>query len=143
MIFEWTTGEEPYLEVDVPAGSTDLSGYHALSLRSCQGTRHPETVALDGPLSFTVALMDGAGVSASVDFAHYGLITAPYARTGEGSGTGWANEFSTVRIRLLDFTADGSGLDLSDVRTVRLDFGASFGSERGRVGLDDLELTVR
>lgn len=143
LMFEWTTGEEPYLEIDIPEGSEDLTGYRFLSLRACQGTRHPETVALDAPLHFTVALVDGVGVSSSIDFAEYGMLTEPYARVGEGSGEGWANEFATVRLRLLDFTNDGSGLDLSDIRTVRLDFGGSFGSDRGRVGLDDIEITVR
>jgi hypothetical protein len=52
---------------------------------------------------------------------------------------GWQNEFVSVRIRLADFRVD-SDIDLSRIAAVRFDFGAEFGSARGRIGLDDIEL---
>ena len=77
--------------------------------------------------------------------AYGGGIEQPYARRDEtpegGMGMGWANEFETIRIRIADFLHTGVAIDLSDVRTVRLEFGASFGSSQGRLGFDDLHLT--
>jgi hypothetical protein len=141
VVFDWTLGGEHYYEIEIVPGERDFRDHRFLSLRACQGTRHPETVALNGPLHFTVTLCDGQGASSSIGFASYGDITRPYLRTGLGTGAGWANEFNTVRIRLCDFENDGSGLDLSDIVAVRLDFGAAHGSARGRIGLDDVELT--
>lgn len=138
VMFDWTTGMTPSLDYEVPAGEGDFSGGGYLQLRAAEGTRHPETVALDGPLSFTVALVDRAGVEAGIDFAAYGRLTRPYQRAREGEGRGWQNEFSTVRIRLTDFLVDAPDLDLADIATVRLRFGAGYGSERGRIGIDDL-----
>ena len=59
-----------------------------------------------------------------------------------GGGVGWQNEFETIRIRLTDFTTNGSGLDLTDIRAVRLDFGDGFGSTQGRLGLDEVEFVL-
>ena len=59
-----------------------------------------------------------------------------------GGGAGWANEFETVRIRLTDFLNNGAALDLTDITRVRLQFGSSSGSSRGRLGIDDIELTT-
>jgi hypothetical protein len=72
--------------------------------------------------------------------AYGGGLEEPYQRTGCGAGTGWNNEFETLRLRLADFLNDGSGLDLTDVRTVALRFGPGWGSSVGRFGLDQLEL---
>jgi hypothetical protein len=53
-------------------------------------------------------------------------------------GTGWANEFESVRIPLAAFTTDGNPLDLGALQAVRFGFGAGFGAPRGRIGLDDI-----
>ena len=100
------------------------------------------TIAELGDLTFTVTLRDGSGTTSSVDIGAYGGgVEEPYQRDGAGEGVGWFNEFETIRIRLTDFLTNGSGLDLTDVEAVRLDFGPSFGSNEGRLGLDDVELT--
>ena len=49
---------------------------------------------------------------------------------------------NSVRIRLTDFLNNGSGIDLTDIVAVRFDFGAAYGSERGRIGVDDIEITI-
>ena len=135
-VFDWPTGSQKYYELEVIPAQRVFSDDTFLSFRACQGTHHPRTDALNSPLSFTVTLRDTSGTSSSIDFGSYGRITRTYLRSG-----GWANEFSTVRIRLTDFLANGSGLDLSDVEAVRFDFGSAFGSEQGRIGVDDIELT--
>jgi hypothetical protein len=140
-VFDWGAGAPRFYELEVVPSMRDFSERAFLSFRACQGTRHPQTVALDGPMSFTVTLRDGVGTSSSIDFGVAGRITRPYQRTGLGTGAGWANEFMTVRIRLADFQTNGSGIDLTDIAAVRFDFGAAFGSARGRIGLDDIAVT--
>ena len=96
-----------------------------------------------GDLTFDVTLVDGAGTRSSINAGAYGGgIEEPYQRTSCGSGTGWAADFETIRIRLTDYLTNASGLDLSDIRQVALEFGPTHGSSEGRLGLDDLELTT-
>jgi hypothetical protein len=139
-VFDWSPGTDAFYELEVVPTQRDFGDDGYLSFRAAQGTRHPETVALAGPLTFTVTLRDGTGATRSISIGNYGTITRPYQRTGSGTGAGWASELSTVRIPLDDF-ATGGGFDLSDVVAVRFDFGASFGSPRGRLTLDDVELS--
>ncbi len=75
---------------------------------------------------------------ASVDFGAYGRLPAIYPRGGSGNGEGWINEFETVRFHLGEFIAVAPELDVSDLSQLRLDFGPSYGSPEGRVGLDDI-----
>jgi len=141
MVFEWADGQEAFVEWEVPEGQGDWSELSVLSFRACQGSRHPNTVALDGSLSFSVTLLDGAGVESTVDFGAWGGLSSPYKRTGLGGGQGWANEFNTVRLPLSAFDTDGVALDLSEITAVRFELGGPFGSAMGRVGIDDLEVT--
>jgi hypothetical protein len=142
VVFDWNEKDASY-EIGLPKGAHDLRAYGYLSFRAAQGTRHPNTVSLDGPLSFTVVLVDGSGAESAVDISTFGVLTETYPRPGEGSGEGWANEFNTIRIPLTSFDADGRAFDLGDVRSVRFAFGPSYGSPLGRIGLDDVEVTFR
>jgi hypothetical protein len=139
LVFDWSPDAERFYEQEVAGSLRDFTEHEFLSLRAAQGTRHPETVALAGPVSFTVTLRDEAGVESSIALAEIATIPRPYARDGFGAGVGWQNEFVTVRIHLADFQV-GSVLDLSRIEAVRFDFGESWGTSRGRLGLDDLEL---
>ena len=47
-----------------------------------------------------------------------------------------------MRIRIADFENDGSGIDLTNIHAVRFEFGEEFGSPRGRIGVDDVQLTL-
>jgi hypothetical protein len=127
-------------------GGLDATQYEYLSFRACQGTRHPATIATTGDYTFVVMLADGSGGRNYINFAAYGGgIEEPYQRSGSGSGTGWQNEFETVRIRLSDFeTARGgtaSTLDLTDLQRIGFFFVAPSGIREVRLGVDDLELT--
>ena len=134
VVFGWTT--EGSYALDLPAAQQDWRPYAFLSLRAAQGTRHPNTEALAGPLTFSVTLTDAHGASATLPTGPAGLLTPPYRRTGTGSGAGWANEWGTLRLRLDDFV----GVDLSAITTLTLSFGGAAGSSPGRIGLDDIEL---
>jgi hypothetical protein len=142
-VFGWSAGTNRFLEYSIVEDGRDMSGGGFLSFRACQQTRHPLTVAETGDLTFTLSLIDGSGTSSSINIDAYGAgIQEPYQRVGSGVGAGWQCEFETVRVRLTDFLADGSGLELSDIRMVRFDFGNEFGSDQGRIGLDDIEVTL-
>jgi hypothetical protein len=138
VVFDWTT-DSTYI-TRIPDGLRDWRTWEVLSLRAAQGTRHPETVAHDGPLGFAVELIDGAERTVRVPIDPYGLVSAPYPRDGLGQGRGWQNEMNTVRVPLRAFVANGTGLDLADIRAVRLVFGTETGAVSGRLVLDDLYL---
>ena len=141
-VFDYSAGMNRSVEFEIVAGSRDIRGYGHVSFRAAQGTRHPETVAHDDYHSFSVTLRDGAGTSSTIHFGSWGRLTPLFQRTGSGTGAGWANEYGTVRIPIASFETDGSGIDLSDVVAIRLEFGAAFGSDRGRISIDDLQLTL-
>ncbi|MCA9726305.1 MAG: hypothetical protein KC729_01385, partial [Candidatus Eisenbacteria bacterium] len=142
LIFDHPTMETRWIEFEVVPAFRDVRDHRHLSLRACQGTRHPETVALDDAHSFAVTLRDENGVSSTVAFGSWGQLTPLYPRTGSGVGAGWVNEMNTVRISLAEFEADGSGIDLSRIAAVRIELGAPYGSPRGRIGLDDVMFTL-
>lgn len=136
VVFDWS-GTDRFYEWQVPAGSRDFAKFRHLSLRGAQATRHPNTTAVLGDLTFSVALRDGNGVVARIGIGAYGGgLEEPYQRDG-----GWHNEMETIRIRTTDFLANGSGLDLANIVAVRLDVGPSFGSNEGRVVIDELMLS--
>jgi len=141
IVFDWDAAMNRYLEFEVIPSERDLSDDAYLSFRACQGTRHPQTIARLGDLTFTVTLRDGLGTLASINFGAFGGgVEEPYQRTGYGIGAGWQNEFETIRIRLTDFLANGSPLDLRDIQAVRFDFGPAFGDDEGRIGVDDVQV---
>lgn len=142
LVFDWIGLGTRYLEFEVVPAAHDVSGYEYLSLRACQQTRHPQTVADLGDLLFTVTLRDADGNSSSINIGAYGGgVEEPYQRTGSGSGAGWQNEFETIRIRLGDFLRNGVALDLTNIVALRLNFGLGFGATRGRIAVDDLQFS--
>ncbi len=141
--FEWN-GVDRMMSFEIVAGSRDVSAYQYFSFRAAQGTRHPLTDQALGGRTFTVSLQDANGIVSSINVGAYGDgIRAPYQRVGcGGTGAGWGNEFETIRARLSDFLNNGSGLDLTNIVSVDFQFGPSYGSSAGRLGLDDIEFTL-
>jgi hypothetical protein len=142
VVFDWNSAS--YLELGIVSCEQDLSDNGWLSFRACQGTRHPNTTAVLGDLTFAVTLRDGNGTPSTISIGAYGAgVEEPYQRTGIGTGAGWHNEFETIQIRLTDFLANGSGIDLTDIEAIRFEFGLPGYSSVGRLGLDDVELSLR
>ncbi len=138
VVFDWSAVDR-YYEYEIVPGARDFTAYRYLSFRACQGTQHPNTTAVLGDLTFSVTLRDADGVSSTINIGAYGGgVEEPYQRS-----SGWHNEFETTRIRLADFLNNVADppLDLSRIAAVRFNFGPSFGSSQGRLGLDDVELT--
>lgn len=138
MVFEWNSVDR-LIAFDLVPAFADSTGFTHVSLRACQVTRHPLTTAQLGDVDFTVRLRDALGNSASVRIGAYGGgIEEPYQRTGCGSGTGWANEWETVRVPVADFVRTTPGFDRTQLVGVDLLFGPGYGSTLGRLGLDDV-----
>ncbi|MBK7877304.1 MAG: hypothetical protein IPJ77_16440 [Planctomycetes bacterium] len=143
LVFAFNT--DRYVQFDLPAAQRDLRAYEYFSLRGCQLTRAPETTpAPFGDLQFDVFLVDTDGDASSIRIGAYGGgLEEPYQRSSCGSGIGWNNEWEIVRMRLEDFTHDGSSVDLDRIASVQLRFGPSHGELVGRVGIDDLQFMRR
>lgn len=138
-VMAWSASDRG-VNFEVPLAWRDLRDFRYLSLRACQCTRATETIAALGDLDFTIVLQDTLGHECGIRASAYGSgIEEPYQRTGCGTGTGWNNEWETIRVRLTDFTRDGTLVDLGKVAAVELRFGPSWGASNGRIGLDDLE----
>lgn len=136
VVFDWTDTDRFY-EWQVPSGANDFSRFLYLSFRGAQGTRHPNTTAVPGDLTFSVTLRDAANTVKTINIGAYGGgLEQPYQRNN-----GWHNEMETIRIRTTDFLNNASGLNLANIVAVRLNVGPSFGSSRGRIVIDDLMLT--
>ncbi len=136
VVFDWN-GTDSYYEWTVVPEARDFGSYRYLSVRGAQGTQHPYTLAEMGDLTYTITLRDGSGTTSSINIGAYGGgLEQPYARSG-----GWHNEMEINRIRPTDFLANGSGLDLTDIVAVRFNFGPSWGSNEGRIVVDELMLT--
>ncbi|MDA1263768.1 MAG: hypothetical protein O2816_01660 [Planctomycetota bacterium] len=141
LVFSWD--QPAYLEFNIHPDERNWSDDEVLSFMACQGTRHPNTQAVVSELTFLVTLTDLDGGSSTIDIGAYGGgIADPYQRVQIGTTPGWANEFETIRIRVDDFLADGSNLNLARIQSVRFDFGIP-GSEVGRLGFDSLTLHAK
>ncbi|MCZ6699886.1 MAG: hypothetical protein O7D94_13215, partial [Planctomycetota bacterium] len=140
VVFDWN-GTSNFYQVSIVPSQADFTQYKYLSFRACQGTRHPNTVAVLGDLTFEVVLVDSGGSASPINIGSYGGgIEETYQRTGFGVGVGWHNEMETIRIRTSDFGRHNA-LDLTDIVAVRFEFGSDHGATEGRLGLDDIELT--
>lgn len=136
VVFDWT-GADRFYEWQVTSGGNDFSAFRYLSFRGAQGTRHPNTTGVLGDLTFSVTIRDGGGATSTINIGAYGGgLEEPYQRS-----TGWHNEMETIRIRTTDFLNNSSGINIANIVAVRLNVGPSFGSDRGRIVIDDLMLT--
>jgi hypothetical protein len=128
-----------YLAFDLPVSARDVRAWKRVSLRAAQATRDPLTTQALAEFDFSVALVDGAGRRAQLRVSALSMgLSEPYQRTACGVGTGWANEFETVRVDLPALARANPDLDLADVRSVELVFDAA----SGRIGVDDLALEM-
>ncbi len=135
-------GVDRHLTYHLLPSQRNLESFEFLQFRAAQGTRHPLTIAELADFTFSVSLVDRNGAASSIDIGAFGGgIEEPYQRNSGpvcGVGVGWNSEFETVRLRLDDFTNNGNGLDLGDIRHIAFQFGPSWGSARVRLGLDEI-----
>ncbi|MEM7311310.1 MAG: alpha/beta hydrolase [Planctomycetota bacterium] len=138
VVMEWNNNGY-YLWYD-PSGFP-LSKFETISFRACQVTRDANTTAALGDLTFDFIVYDTSGVISRIDISAFGGgVEEPYQRSGCGAGVGWANEFETIRLPVDGFAHEGTGVDLDNILLFGLQFGPSYGSPEGRIGVDDVEL---
>jgi len=138
-VFNWTIASS--ITWTVPADRRDFTQGKFLSMRAAQGTRHPQTIAVIGDLTFTVTLLDELGEQTSLQISAVGGgVEEPYQRTGFGTGTGWQNAMETIRLPLSAFVSGGSAIDLTRIESVLVQFGGTSGSAQGRLVIDDLQI---
>ena len=68
----------------------------------------------------------------------------PYQRTNcdfFNGVAGWQDEFEVIRIRLTDFQEAMPAFLMDDLSRLRFDFGATYGSDQGRIVIDDIRLS--
>ena len=136
IVFDSAPGQR--LSFELPAAGRDLRRYTHVSLRAAQATRDPLTTAVLGEHDMEVALLDGAGRRAVVRASALSMgISEPYQRTACGTGTGWANEFETIRVDLEALLRSEPAFDATDARSIELEFVSN-----GRIGLDEVALEV-
>lgn len=138
--WDWTTAKS--MEWAILPALSDVRAHAFIEVRVGQGSRHPNTVALNAGATFSIVLRDGAGIEVRRSSSLQGeAVNRPYQRTGSGTGAGWQSELRTIRLRLRDFQAGGTALNLANIVAVRLEVGGSAGSASGRFILDDLQFT--
>lgn len=138
--WDWNSAQN--MEWAVPVSLGDVSAMDFIEVRVGQGTRHPNTVSLNGGATFSIVLRDAAGVEVRVSSSAQGeAVNRPYQRTGSGTGAGWQNELRTIRLRLRDFQSGGTGINLGQIVAIRIEVGGTAGSATGRFILDDLQFT--
>ena len=137
--FNWTTASA--MTWTVPLASRNFTTSRFVSLRAAQGSRHPNTVALLGDLSFTVVLTDELGVESAVSSNTLaGGVEEPYQRTGYGTGTGWQNAMEAIRVPLSSFIAGATTIDMTRIASISVRVGGTDGSAQGRLVIDDVQV---
>ena len=135
IVFSAATGTS--LVFDLPAAGRDLRDWRRITLRAAQATRNPLTTQTLAPYDFTIAIVDSSGRRAALRVSALSMgLSEPYQRVGCGIGSGWANEFETLRIDTAALARQNPALDLSDVRAIEVLFDAA----PCRLGFDDLAL---
>lgn len=116
-----------------------MRGSKAITLRVAQQAGHANTIALGGPLSFSLELEDGTGNTREIASTVIETVPGIYNSVVRGDDT-TSGIFTTLRFPVHAFEADGTTIDLGDIRHVRLKFATGGLSGQGRLAVDDLEL---
>ena len=136
VVFDWTDAARFY-EWQIPAAANDFSRFVYLSLRGAQGTRHPNTTAVLGDLTFSLTLRDGAGGTSTSTLARMaGASRSPTSAAVAGT-TRWRPFAFAPRTSSttapLSISATSSPCASMPARRLE--------TSKGRIVIDDLMLT--
>lgn len=132
------------LEHTVAPEHRDFTAARAVSVRIAQQPGASETTALAGDMSVTITLVDEDGAASSVQTG----VSTPIPDVYPSIATDYFTldtfvttiaVMKTLRFDPLWFVADGSGIDLTRIDTIRFEF---LPSATGRVGFDDLDVVI-
>jgi hypothetical protein len=131
------------IEIDLPTGQRDWSGYLLLTLRlgtSMNITSAATIAAGISPPPLTLTLIDGAGKSGSVSevaFTTTELPGKPFFHESVDYNHGGIGNCTLHRLATATITLTGFAVNLSDVRTLQVLPTAAFGQ---RIFIDSLQL---
>ncbi len=137
-LLSWSSASE-YVEHLAPA-EQDLRGAAVISFRVAQQPSHPYTVALGGPMRFSVELEDNAGHKSAMNVDILDSVPSIYPAWVAGPGNTTSAAFETFRLPVAGFAADGADIDLAHITLIRFKFAGPGESATGRAGFDDLEV---
>lgn len=129
----WTTAGDLY-ETELPPGQRDVSAFTHLSFRVTQ--KHDSGVLnpVGQEKNVIVRLFDGNGDNRKVMTVDFREIPYPWQRNT--SAAGYKCQMKGVRIPLRNFTMNNSGVDLTDIVKVQIEFPGT-----GKISIDDLQFT--
>lgn len=132
-VFQWQ-GDEFSLSYRLPS-PMDLSDFSHLSMRAAQISRDRLNFVEKQDSAFMVEIIDRNGTSAKIASRDFGVVNLPYQRD-----SGWASEFNTLRFPLGRFVETNPKIDRGQIDRIRFLFGSRFGSQAGRIAVDDIEV---
>ncbi len=127
----WTAAGDIY-ESQLPIGQRDVSAYSHLTFRVTQMHDNGVLNPINQEQNLIVRLVDGGGNYRKVLTVDFRDIPYPYQRY---SST-YPCQMKSVRIPLRNFTMNNSGVDLTDIVRVEIEFPAT-----GKIAIDDLQFT--
>lgn len=131
MTLGWNSATATYTSA-IPTAQNDVSAYTHLSFRISQIAPDPLNPP-GGAQGVIVRLSDTASSYRTSETRGFTPIPYPYQR-----GSSYAHAMKTVRIPLRAFTLNNSGVDLTDIATVSIEFDSA---STGRIAIDDLAFT--
>lgn len=129
--FSWNSASDIY-ESHLPVGQRDVSPYSHLTFRITQKHDNGVLNPINQSKNLIVRLFDGGGNNRKVMTVDFRDIPYPYER----STTNYPCQMKGVRVPLRNFTMNNSGVDLTNIVRVEIEFPGT-----GLVSIDDLQFT--
>jgi hypothetical protein len=141
-ILEWNAAGANYLESIAAGANRDMTRHNSISFRVAQQPLQAETVALDADMELTVTLIDQGNRTSSIVTSALTTIPRVYPARLPRAAANSSTEamFKTIRLNPCLFKTNGRNIDIDKIKEIRFDLTPS---ARGRIGFDDLDLTLR
>jgi hypothetical protein len=145
VLFNWN-GAAEYVET-LPASSQDLRGARIIAFRVAQQPKHPSTL---GAITFAVELEDEDKRTNAVNVRILdkvpGIYAAQFSSYDPTTPTHFTSidttsaVFTTMRIPVAAFAANGANINLAKVKKIRIKLAGPGDAEKGRIAIDDVEV---
>lgn len=141
-IIEWNAAGANYLESIAAGANRDMTRHKSISFRVAQQPLQAETVALNADMELTVTLIDQGNRTSSIVTSALTTIPRVYPARLAGGAANSSTEamFKTIRLNPCLFKTNGRNIEIDKIKEIRFDLTPS---ARGRIGFDDLDLSLR
>jgi len=129
----WSAAAE--FRYELPVAQRDLQGATIALQMARQPQDFAEATTATPSLNFTLVMTDGAGAESRVPAGYSHLLRGTYPSRVRGTQTTKA-VLETFRFPWWAFVANGRAIDLSDVRSIRIELPAG----AARIGIDQVEI---